>query len=158
MDMCNNNVGVGLIIINRLLIGMITLLTSNVATPYEINSHAVMTRAAFYQSALFSDESLAIDYNWFLGADAFGDSYYDMKFSDIGPVAYIPRARSAHQYEERIINRLGENPLSIVGWMMRGSIREDDIPSFGDEPPNDLPLGDSPFFRVFNHFYDPNGT
>jgi len=42
-------------------------------------------------------------------------------------------------------------PLSITGWIMRGAIREDDNPS--ETSDTDEPGG--PFFRVFNHFYDP---
>ena len=38
---------------------------------------------------------------------------------------------------------------------MRGAIREDDIPPPLGENPQDVPAPDEPFYRVFNHFYDP---
>jgi len=78
-----------------------------------------------------------------------GEKYFDLSSSVI--------TRNKMRIEGRIIaNVAGANPavpeaLSITGWIMRGAIREDDNPS--ETSDTDEPGG--PFFRVFNHFYDP---
>jgi hypothetical protein len=72
-------------------------------------------------------------------------------------------ARRQTDFEQNVIDRVRKttgsiDPLSVVGWMMTGAIREDDAPRryFVDNPqddPYDSVDGDVARFR--NHFYDP---
>ncbi len=118
----------------------------NGANAYELATHARLTQAAYSRSVLV-DQALLQD----LGIDAsvnnpFGEIYFDVSGSE----AYV---RSQNDFEKSKMPNNGIDFLSIPGWLMRGAIREDDVPwPFGDNPQDD-PYGR--FFRVFNHFYDP---
>ena len=119
---------------------------------YELATHGRLTEQAFLKSNLVLDSQLLLD----LGLDTssinpFGSVYYDMSGSQL-------QVRAANNFEidkDRISNKA--DALTIKGWLMRGSIREDDLGQIlgvnrGDDPHDD-PYGN--IFRVFNHFYDP---
>jgi len=113
---------------------------------YEIDTHAAITRDTYARTVLateFLAENLGLDKN----TQDFGNTYHDVFGTTIwARLTYYSR-------EGRIIKKLGEDPLSIKGWFLRGAVREDDIcgrgiPSYCDGPD----LGE---VRVFNHFFDP---
>ena len=115
---------------------------------YELHTHAAITRQAYDRSVLANPAFLA-DMGLFDSADALGSQYYDIEEG-------IARGRSARSFEREIIQRVGGDPLTLQGWLMRGAIREDDVPPpFGGNPQDVLSIYDLPFYRVFNHFYDP---
>lgn len=113
---------------------------------YEINTHATLTAKAYARSDLYGgqlSQVLGIDQT----EDPFNDRYYDNSINAV-------RSRFGNKYENKLIDDLGYIPYSLVGWLMRGSIREDDIPTLlkGKNPPDDP---DGQIVRVLNHFYDP---
>src|SRR5664279_1159093 len=83
-------------------------------------------------------------------ASIFGRDYFDVLGSQVA-------TRHAHPFENNIIAALAGEPLGVVGWLMRGAIREDDSPlwPFVDNPQDDpyLPA----VSRFLNHFFDPVG-
>lgn len=114
---------------------------------YELHTHAAITRQAYDRSVL-ADPAFLADMGLFDSANALGSQYYDIEEG-------VARSRSVHSFESDIIETVGGAPLTLQGWLMRGAIREDDMPlPFGTNP-QDLSPPDLPFYRVFNHFYDP---
>lgn len=116
------------------------------ASCYELTTHGGITLAAYGRSVL-KDVSFRAPLGLPETSRPFGDVYFDV-------AGTITLQRTANPFEVAIIqNALGVDPLSIEGWLMRGVIREDDVPSFAGDNPQDDPYGS--IFRVFNHFYDP---
>ena len=113
---------------------------------YELTTHGGITRAAYGRSVL-KDASFRATLGLPKISQPFGDVYFDV-------AGTINLQRTANPFEGAIIKgALGVDPLSIEGWLMRGVIREDDVPSFAGDNPQDDSYGS--IFRVFNHFYDP---
>jgi hypothetical protein len=79
----------------------------------------------------------------------FGHAYYDV-YGD------LVATRQDWSFENKImsLNTIQADPMSIVGWLMRGAIREDDgyLP-IGQNPQDDLYF--PAILRFSNHFYDP---
>ncbi len=112
---------------------------------YELSTHAAITLNAFLQSKLATDsqalKDLGID-----GSPDLGIDYFDLSGT-------VVSTRSSDFFEGRIIDKFVAGRSSIKGWLMRGVIREDDVPYFAGDNPQDDPYGS--IFRVFSHFYDP---
>ena len=127
---------------------------------YEFSTHAAMTREAFVR---WTADAANIDVLDRLGLTTQKDSLGSVYVS----VSSVPQERLASPKDNPdfgrehfdAANRLSAyQPAfeSIAGWLMLGSIREDDVPLDSgalENTPQDEPLG--PFVRVFNHFYDP---
>ena len=117
------------------------------ANAYELSTHGLLTDKAYERSNLGVDTALFDQ----LGVNAtnlkvFGESYYDVSGNEIG-------SRSQNDFEKQRMPSKGLGFLTVKGWLMRGAIREDDVPVFFGKNPQDDPYGQ--IFRVANHFYDP---
>lgn len=121
------------------------------ANAYELATHARLSQHSIQRSTL-TDGSVLVDV---LGlkdtsTDILGDHYYDLLISPDGSVKDITeRFKKSYSTENK---RIPDNvdSISIQGWLMRGAIREDDLPcpkSPCDDPVNTV--------RVKHHFYDP---
>lgn len=130
----------------RSVVSMAICLHATCSFAYELHTHAAITRQAYDRSVL-ADPTFLADMGLFSYSNALGLDYYDIKDG-------VARIRSVDSFEGDIIIRVGGDPLSFQGWLMRGAVREDDIPRFAKNP-QDVPPPDEPFYRVFNHFYDP---
>ncbi len=111
---------------------------------YELETHGAITKEAYTKSALKKDFQLLNDLGIKSMNDDLGDIYYDVDG------ATVLTRFTGKEFEDIKIDDLGVNPLSIQGWLMRGVIREDDVPLFGENPLDD-PINE---FRVYNYFYD----
>lgn len=113
---------------------------------YELSTHGAITKFSFERSLLVS--SSVFDVLGLMGGDRpFGFIYYDMNNFGV-------RSRNNWFFEDSIIrDKLFSEPLSAKGWLMRGAIREDDLPRPIGRNPQDDP--DDSIVRVRNHFYDP---
>jgi hypothetical protein len=134
------------------------------ARAYEQITHAAMTREAAMQSEL---NPLTSDVYQRLGiADKQASliNYY----INISNTAYVIRsndpdgAKDVAGFGATKINLANNHAVfkpvlnSILGWLMLGAIREDDVPydaGAAENNPQDEPGGPIP--RVLNHFYDP---
>jgi hypothetical protein len=122
------------------------MLMAEIANSYELATHARITQAAFSASVLADPQffkTLGIDEN---SSNPFGGDYYDVSGA-------ITISRTQNNFEKSIMPDKGNDFLKVNGWLMRGVIREDDVPSFAGHNPQDDPYGS--IFRVFSHFYDP---
>lgn len=117
------------------------------APAYELYTHAAITREAYERSVL-ADPVVLDDMGLNTVSGYLGTDYFDLQNG-------IPRSRTDNDFERVIIRKVGADELTLQGWLMRGAIREDDIPPPLGENPQDVPPPDEPFYRVFNHFYDP---
>jgi hypothetical protein len=127
---------------------------------YEFSTHAAITREAFVR---WTGDTANIDVLDRLGLTTKKDSLGSVYVS----ISSVPQERLASPKDNPdfgkehfdAANRLSAyQPVfkSIAGWLMLGSIREDDVPLDSgtlENTPQDEPLG--PFVRVVNHFYDP---
>src|SRR6266550_2960172 len=127
---------------------------------YEFSTHAAITREAFVR---WTDDTANIDVFDRLGLTTKKDSLGSVYVS----ISSVPQERLASPKDNPdfgkehfdAANRLSAyQPAfeSIAGWLMLGSIREDDVPLDSgalENTPQDEPLGS--FVRVVNHFYDP---
>jgi hypothetical protein len=132
---------------------------------YEFATHAAITREAVMRSRL---NPAAPDLLLMLGiADkghSIGNSYLDFPGNGVaverqlnplgafGSQGFGPRKIRAANSQ----SPFAPSADSVVGWLMLGAIREDDVPfdsSAIENTPQDEPGGT--FVRVFNHFYDP---
>ena len=120
------------------------LVYSATANAYELATHAVLTQKAAERSILKYPQ-LLIDLGLTDAAELFGKRYLDIAGATVN-------ARDGYDFEKSFMPK-GSQDYSIVGWLMRGAIREDDLPSPIGKNPQDDPYGN--IFRVFNHFYDP---
>ena len=153
------------IAMNALGMGLLLLVVSGAcgsASAYELATHARVTLAAFYQSILAQDvaafQRLGLEAG---GNSVLGDMYFDVFGS-------TERARIAFPYDSNQDKMPGvqndfQIPFRVIGWLMRGAVREDDSGAhaeavnrwiFRAEPePLDDPYGN--FNRWCNHFFDP---
>lgn len=136
------------------LISAISLISgvSSDAFAYELGTHARMTFKAFAASKLTQDPQLLTDYGLdVLQDNPFGEMYVDTSGiqNSVRNVSGFENGFMVDQSSPPAIPP-GTSPLSISGWLMRGAIREDDVPG---EPQEEDPYGN--IYRVFNHFYDP---
>src|SRR3989344_1547929 len=150
---------------NRLIhlaIVVTVLLWHFAANAYELGTHARITYKAYEQSVLNKDSQLIKD----LGIDLsdpnnpFGTQYYDISDSDI-------RERDITSFEDGYMNDrknpnpvipIGTDPRSLPGWLLRGDLREADVPQPDNGQPVDDPYNTGNVLldnRVLNHFYDP---
>jgi hypothetical protein len=135
------------------------LFVSFPAWSYELSTHGLVTWKAFQVSKLGTpalQSSLGIDVFTFpatTGKNPFGTNYLDM-----GDSLYLRDGyRFNRDYEQGFMpnNRLipfdrEKDQWMLVSWLMRGAIREDDVPFvpfLTDDPVNAV--------RPLNHFYDP---
>jgi hypothetical protein len=115
----------------------------------------VVTQTAFDKSTLGNGtvlQDLGIDPG---STSPFGRSYFDVFGNQVVQ-------RDANKFENDII---GGGPLNLgtqtlLSWLLRGAIREDDNPIFNTESntPGDLDSFATPpgnYFRPWSHFYDP---
>lgn len=115
---------------------------------YEIDTHARITQKA-YELSILNDEDLQTDFG-ISGVNDFGKNYFD-----INDVEIVTRGSTF--YEDDIIRDTGSIASSIQGWLMRGTIREDDCSNvliwWGKcSNPTDGPVNEN---RPLNHFFDP---
>jgi len=117
---------------------------------YELATHGALAWHAYQRSVLVTDSARLRE----LGLDSatldpFGRIYYDISGGQVSE-------RRADDFEGTIIeqrlDRLGATPLSILGWLMRGAIREDD--SSTEDNPQDDPYHTN-LKRPLHHFFDP---
>ncbi len=118
---------------------------------YELGTHARMTQVA-YDISEINTTYRSVGLGLIDAVSLLGEQYFDVKENQVF-------ARRKHDFEESG-DRMPEgiDPKSIVGWLMRGAIREDDhigrkAPNPKDDPfnSNDLRLDNRPL----HHFYDP---
>lgn len=131
----------------RIVIFLATSLGTAYACAYELHTHATITKKA-HERSILSNPLFLGDIGLLTNSNSLGANYYDLRDG-------VARIRSATSFESNIMQRVGGDPLTLQGWLMRGAIREDDIPLPIGHNPQDVPLPDLPFYRVFNHFYDP---
>ncbi len=126
------------------------------AWSFDVVTHTAMTAEAIKQSKISATPNtspILKKLGLYDKESPFGDNYLDLG---------VPLTRRTKtDFEEkkmvavrRVIPDLPTS-LSIPGWIIRGSVREDDNTV---ETPQDNPEGDEPggvFNRVFGHFYDP---
>ena len=128
------------------LVSIFLLVTGGTVNAYELATHGRLTYEAYKRSVL-SDVQVLSDWGLKNGNNPFGKFYYDVSGSTVNE-----RSRQLFEQQADRIPR-GTEPLSLEGWLMRGAIREDDLPSPIGKNPQDDPYGN--IWRVFNHFYDP---
>lgn len=116
---------------------------------YELATHGRLTLHAYQRSVTASDyvvDGLGIT------VDALGGNYYDIYRGDI-------HARTKNDFEQAEPRMPRDvDPLSIVGWLMRGAIREDDHIGRRAPNPQDDPYNNNDWIldnRPLHHFYDP---
>jgi hypothetical protein len=113
---------------------------------HELATHGRLTQHSYERSVL-NTEYLNTSLGLIDGASPFGSNYLDVYQTQI----FLRKKDDFEEAELRMPEEV--NPLSVKGWLMRGAIREDDIPPLFGENPQDDPYG--PIFRIVNHFYDP---
>lgn len=129
---------------------------------YELFTHAYATNAAFggYQ---LRDRDLEFRYGIEL-RHSYGPRFFDTLGVQIGP----PAERRQMDFDRVHVLKVlrGVPPDSLLGWLITGAVREDDITTAActalnalssrghvECNPQDDPYGN--FSRVANHFYDP---
>jgi hypothetical protein len=128
---------------------------------YELTTHAKVTEAAYNQSGLGSGDTLkrlGLDVVSKVKLEPFGQTYFDFIGLDVRERKVAEYLPGAIDIESKRIP--GASQFRPQGWLIRGTIREDDytptaLGLLGDYPLNPLddPFGNTD--RVFNHFYDP---
>jgi len=113
------------------------LLVSTDSWGYELPTHSRITNAAYSRSVIFGDSTLINDLGlirYVNGSSAIisnprlGETYYDVS----GTLIY---ARQNIEFSVDNMPNISD-VLSIQGWLMRGVIREDDVPwPSGDRAP-----------------------
>ncbi|MEX2164321.1 MAG: hypothetical protein WD823_08775 [Sulfuricaulis sp.] len=129
--------------------GLLFGVFSNTAVAYELATHGAITNEAHKRSILMDGEflkQLGINLQT-KPEEPFGSIYYDVSGADV-------KTRESNSFEDTIIKRLGAQPLSIAGWLLRGAIREDD--AYGeDNPQDDRDPANATLRRPLHHFFDP---
>lgn len=119
---------------------------------YELATHGRITEQAFLKSNLVLDPQLLPNLGLIPNSiNPFGTAYYDVSGS-------VVSERVANIFErDRDRMRDPNEANTIKGWLMRGAIREDDVPAWipGSSNPQDDPYSAYTLVRVLNHFYDP---
>ena len=146
------------------IIGMYALLagTTTSSRAYEISTHALLSRAAVQASFLGTNDALIKN----LGLDSasgvpdlgriYLDSYLGGNLQRIADDPFFYPA----PYETKVMKDLNFEELSLqaTGWIVRGAIREDDLPWFPLQPEELRTPQDDPYaqrVRVFQHWFDP---
>ena len=137
---------------------MLIAIVSFFAQAFDVTTHTAMTSEAIKQSAISSSPNTSpvfVKLGLFDKPFAIGSSYID-----IGSLI----KRNSTTYEGNFIGRVGDTAItglvlptadSIPGWIIRGTVREDDNTK---ETRQGTPQGDEPngvFDRVYGHFFDP---
>ncbi len=133
----------------RYWLAVVVCLSSAEVPAYELSTHARISYQAYLASTFEKSQYLFDGLGLSDEPSVFGESYIDSSGSEIF-------VRRADGFEKGIIQnglKLVEEVSTIKGWLMRGAIREDDVPIFFGDNPQDDPFGQ--IFRVVNHFYDP---
>ena len=136
------------------LCGCLAILTPWDASCYELATHASLTMQGLTRFLRERSDLLGnLGFDRTL-IDERSPAPFGVRNFDMGPPFLSPLSRNQDKFEIGIIARIDKSldPTSIMGWVMTGSIREDDVPIGGDNP-NDDPYRN--LFRVLNHFYDP---
>jgi len=149
--------------IKQLPLVVLIMVAAKMACGYEVSTHAAMVREAYNRSTLRTTDLLER-----LGVSAYNE-YLGNFYLDTDLNGYMRPRLNNHPYAGETIagftgrkfrdanNTLPGAPAmqSPVGWLMVGSIREDDTAESSGIVEN-APQDDPPAFdRVFNHFYDP---
>lgn len=147
-------------------IGCAFALSIGRAHAYDLGTHTRITLHAYEQSGL----AAAMPKLGFLGmkrkggATNLGKYYFDFS-APSGGIVYLRNSYNYENVQMPAIQWAGTNeddtnaPSELLGWLLRGDIREDDGnyllgKSFGDwSQPLDDPQGD--INRFCNHFFDP---
>jgi hypothetical protein len=164
-----------------LIAGISVAALAPVCAAYEVDTHALVTQQAYQQSQL-SASAIAQRLGWdrFRAAEPFtpppsipSPGYTERSYFDLTPSLWAQTGQSGYfdretqPYEQNQMpapyrsgpnNPIATPPFDLLGWLMRGAIREDDLPpeSYRDEiPPDGDPYGST--YRVYHHFYDPIG-
>ncbi len=125
---------------------LILALPSHISA-YEVHTHSRMTQNAF-ERILQEDDQLINRLGLTLMQNNLGTKYYDVSGSSI----YERTKEPYEQDKERMPSTV--DPLSTVGWLLRGAIREDD--AYGEDNPQDDPNPvNAELKRPLHHFYDP---
>ena len=148
------------------LAGCFASCLSSVCLGYEFSTHAALTREAYVRWMAHPANLTILDR---LGLTARQDSL-GLVYIDLGPGSQDVNERLASPRDDPKFGRdhidaanrfsaYSPDLASIAGWVMLGSIREDDVPldpgASENTPQDDL---QGPFIRVRNHFYDPFWT
>src|SRR5258706_5099902 len=143
------------------------------AIAYTEQTHALITREAYSRSQLVNAPiPIFITLGIFGKAGETAQQYWDMQAPATEKMRFVDEAnasKDAEYWEKRIleIHGLVATPdtniqLRPVGWLMRGSIREDDVGKIVSETITrafvENPF-DDPYYpglvRSFHHFFDP---
>lgn len=165
---------------NKFTNAVLTMLIAGDAFAYEIDTHALMTSYAFERSSLASTSlatRMALDRlpddgpnarpfssTPAMQSDLPSDGYFDVELTTWLDSLTSADVRVPQSYDHRnmysktteFYREDGAQQYRAKAWLMRGAIREDDLPLdqySGPETPDADPHGD--LFRVFHHFYDP---
>jgi len=125
---------------------------------YELATHGRLTKQAFLKSFLLN----GIQFRGVLGLDLSEDlltTYFDSTANELNirsardDFMLDKQARRLPALDEAgVINISAKTyPYSPIGWLMRGAIREDDVPVFFGGNPQDDPYGQ--IFRVTHLSY-----
>lgn len=128
---------------------------------YEVGTHAIITQktvnaASIKQSGVLKQQ-LGILSDEVLGGELSGGARY---YIDIAGNQLIIRKNSNHAFDNMpplsvLQDEQIRRSLSYEGWLMRGSIREDDICVLGQIWLSDKCDAPNNMVRVVHHFYDP---
>jgi len=147
---------------------ILLLVFSTASWSYEVSTHAALTREAYKKSTLQAGDLLT---RLGIGNDGnLGNVYLDMnpggtvtaRLNNYGSGGATGDVGFTKRKFEGANERLTQSEKdafpfqSPAGWLMVGSIREDDViydPGAPENPPQDDPAGN--INRVLNHFYDP---
>jgi hypothetical protein len=117
------------------------------ASSYELATHSRITEQAFSRSSLVLDAQLLTS----LGLQANSPNPFGAKYFDISGGGVQERSASTFELDKgRMSNAV--DAFTIKGWLMRGSIREDDAK--GEANPQDDPYNPD-LRRPLHHFFDP---
>jgi len=136
-----------------LLSGLVCASIATTVPAYELATHSAITYEASKRSVL-NDSQFLKD----LGIDiqTKPDEPLGAVYFDVSGAAALPR--ESNTFEDAIIKRLGVQPLSIQGWLLRGAIREDDYIGTDAPNPQDDPYNTGSKLkdtRSLSHFFDP---
>ena len=133
----------------RSLILALLVLGARSGGAYELATHGRLTLHAFQRSIADTDYMLN---GLGITTDTLGNDYYDVYRGNI----YTRSKKDFEQTEPRMPKNV--DPVSIVGWLMRGAIREDDHIGSRAPNPKDDPYNNNDWIldnRPLHHFYDP---
>jgi hypothetical protein len=142
---------------HNLLVAVIALAAhSTNALAFEVETHAAMTSEAIKQSKITGSPNtspILKKLGLYNKDDVFKERYIDIGSSLTSRNGTLFENGKMERVREKITDV--SQPYSIPGWIIRGSIREDDNT---EETKPRTPEGDEPggvFQRVYGHFFDP---